>query len=110
MADLEDRPHRNNLKISGIPETVQTHQLPHFVQDLIKAVVPSLTSEDLTIHRIHCIPKPSFLPPEVPRDVLMRIHFFQAKKMGVLSTVPYTPQKFAVHTALLVQHGLFLFT
>lgn len=88
VADLEDRPHRNNLKISGIPETVQTHQLPHFVRDLFKAVVPNLTLEVLTIDRIYCIPKPSFFPPEVPHDVLMRIHFFQAKEKKIRSVPP----------------------
>lgn len=44
VADLEDRSCRNNLKIRGIPETVQTHQLPHFVRDLFKAAVPNLAS------------------------------------------------------------------
>lgn len=78
-ADLEDKS-RRNLKIRGIPETVQAAQLPHFVREQFKAVVPNLTPEDLTINRIPHIPKPSFLSPEVPRDVLMQIHFFQVKE------------------------------
>lgn len=79
LADLEDRSRQNNLKIHGIPESVQLSQLPHFVGDLISAVIPSLSSADLTIDRIHHVPKLSYLPAEIPRDVIMWIHFFQVK-------------------------------
>lgn len=77
VADLEDRSCLNNLKIRGIPETVQTHQLPHFVRDLFKAAVPNLASGG-SYHRQD--PPHSFLPAEVPHDVLIRIHYFQAKE------------------------------
>lgn len=80
IADLEDRSRRNNLKLRGVPEDVQPNQLPHFAKNLFLAVLPSLSSADLTIDRIHRVPKPSFLPAETPRDVLMRIHFFQVKE------------------------------
>lgn len=80
VADLEDRSQRNNLKNRGTPESVSLLQLPHYLRDLFKAVIPQLSSEDLTIDRIHRIPKPSFLPQEIPRDVLMLIYYHQVKE------------------------------
>lgn len=79
LADLEDRSRRNNQKIHGIPETGSSSQLPHYVCDLFQVAVPSLTSADLTIDRIHRFPKPPFLPAHVLRDVLLCVHY-QAKE------------------------------
>lgn len=80
VADPGNHSHRNNLKIRGIPERIQASQLPHYVQNLFLAVAQSLQPVDLTIDRSHRIPKPSFLPQETSRDILMRIHFYQVKE------------------------------
>lgn len=80
LVDLEDRSRRNNLRISGIPESVQSSQLPHFVCNLFAAVILSLSTADHTIDRVHRVPKLSFLPEEVPRDVILQVHFFQVKE------------------------------
>lgn len=42
--------------------------------------LPNRSSLDLTIDRIHRIPKPHHLPSQVPRDTIARIHFFQVKE------------------------------
>lgn len=68
LADLEDRSRRNNLKIRGITQSVQASQAFLF------------TSVDLTIDRIHHVPKPSFLPRVVPGDEILIIHFLQVKE------------------------------
>lgn len=73
---LKDRSRRNNLKIRGIPESIQSSQLCYFMRELLLAVLLNLTSADLKIDRSHSVPKPSFLPTEIPRDVI----FFQVKK------------------------------
>lgn len=78
VADLGDRSHRNNIKIRGIPVSVQHAQLAQYVQDLFKCVAPSLTPEDLIIDRIHRFIKPAHLPQSVQWDRLLRINFFQA--------------------------------
>lgn len=80
VADLENCSRCNNLKIRGVLESLQPSQCPHYARDLFQAVLPSLTSADLMINRIHRIPKPSFLPDEVPWDVHLWMHYFQAKE------------------------------
>lgn len=110
IADIEDRSWRNNLKIRGIPESVQTSELRAYVTDLFTAVLPDLTAIDITIDRIHRLPKPTYLPDVVPRDVILRLHFFHVKEqlmqtMRKQENVPSRFQKLQFY-ADLSQHTL----
>lgn len=58
LSDLEDRSRRNNLKIRGIPESVPATQLPQYIQDLFNALLPTMSALELTVDRVHRIPKP----------------------------------------------------
>lgn len=80
VADLEDRSRRNNLKIRGIPESIPATQLLAYTQVLFSTLIPSLSPQDLIVDRIHRIPKPSFLPENTPRDVLLRVHYYHIKE------------------------------
>lgn len=80
VADLEDRFRRNNIKISGVSDDIPQDQLMQYAHTLFYVLFPSLTPMDLLIDRIHRLSKPSFLPQEVPRDVLLRIQFSIPKK------------------------------
>lgn len=79
LADLEDRSRRHNLKLRGIPEDVPPTQLLQCVQTLFSTLVPEASAHDLLVDRIHRVPKPSFLPDTIPRDLLLRMHFFHIK-------------------------------
>lgn len=79
IADLEDRSICNNLKLGGIPESVPSQEQKQYATDMFWALLPDLTPIELSIDRIHCISKPSFLPDTVIRDVLLRVHFFSTK-------------------------------
>lgn len=80
LVDLEDRSCRNNLKIRGIPKNILSSQLPNYVRDLFLAVVPNLSLADLTIDQIQWLLNSAFLPAEIPRDVILPIHFCQVKE------------------------------
>lgn len=77
---LEDRFWRNNVRIRGIPESVPPDQLSQFLSDFMAFTLPKASTLDLTIDRIHRIPKPKHLGPQVPRDTLARVHFFHIKE------------------------------
>lgn len=81
MADREDRSRHNNVKIRGIPETILPADLNSYARKLISTLLPDLPPVETIIDRIHRLPKPPHLPAEVPRDTLMRIHFFHTKDM-----------------------------
>lgn len=85
VVDLEDWSRRNNIKIWGVPESTLPAQLQQYAQDLMKAFLPDLSDSDLVIDRIHHLPKPSHLPDNIPRDVLMRVHFFQVKERFMMA-------------------------
>lgn len=59
LADIEDRS-RNNIKIRGIPESVQPSDLSPYVRGRFKAILPDLKKIKLVIDRIHRLPKPNF--------------------------------------------------
>ncbi|XP_056425356.1 uncharacterized protein LOC130366998 [Hyla sarda] len=86
IADLEDRSRRNNLKLRGVPESIQPMDIPSYVRSLIQTVLPDCTPQELEVDRAHRIPKPRHLDESVPRDILARVHFFyhKRKNYGVL--------------------------
>lgn len=79
VSDLEDRSRQNNLKIRGIPESVKTEDLATYTTTFFKALLPDPAQDDLLIDRIHRIPKPNHISDNVPRDVLLCIHFYHIK-------------------------------
>lgn len=93
LADLEDHSRRNNIKMRGIPESVLPMDLRNYANTLFSTLLPELSPIELTIDRIHRIPKPKHLEESIPRDVILRIHFYQAKeqilsKARELTTLP----------------------
>lgn len=79
MVDIEDRACRNNVKFRGVPESVKPAELTAYLQKLMMSVLPSLGPADIIIDRAHRLPKPSYLPEQIPRDIIARIHFFHVK-------------------------------
>lgn len=79
MADLEDRSRRDNLKIRGIPESVQQSALKDYFLHMLATFLPDSPQSELIIDRIHRLPKPPHLPETIPRDTIVRIHFFHIK-------------------------------
>lgn len=52
------------------------------------AILPDATLLEITIDRIHRIAKLPHLAVSVPRDVLMRVHFFHAKEKLLTAARP----------------------
>lgn len=44
LADMEDRSRRNNMKIRGIPESVQQGELKAYATALFSDILPDLTA------------------------------------------------------------------
>lgn len=65
IAVLEDRSRWNNVKLRGVPESVLNAQLNQYVCDIIRAVLPSIPISEIIIDRIHCLPKPAYLPDDI---------------------------------------------
>lgn len=91
LADLEDRSRRNNVKLRGVPENIPPADLPKFAKDLIHTILPDTSPRDIIIDRIHRIAKPSHLAASIPRDILMRIHFYHIKEKLMIEARSKSP-------------------
>lgn len=80
LADLEDRSRHNNVKLRGVPENILPADLQKYARDLMHSILPDASPRDLFVDRIHRISKPPHLATFVPRDVLIRVHFFHVKE------------------------------
>ncbi|XP_069610866.1 gastrula zinc finger protein XlCGF53.1-like [Ranitomeya imitator] len=80
LADLEDRSRRNNVKIRGISEDISPIKLPEFVKGIFRRMIPNLSDTDIIIDCIHRLPMPPSVPKDLPRDVIMKIHFYHIKE------------------------------
>lgn len=67
------------MKLRGVPESILNAQLNQYACDLIQAVLPSIPISEIIIDRIHRLPKPAYLPDDIPCDVIMRVHFYHVK-------------------------------
>ncbi|CAH2283058.1 Hypothetical predicted protein, partial [Pelobates cultripes] len=65
MVDLEDRAHRNNIMLSGIPEEIKASELKEYVTQLFRALLPEAKKTDLHLDRVH-------RPAVVPSDMIVR--------------------------------------
>lgn len=80
LNSLEDRSRQNNLKLRGVPELVQAADIKKFTTDLFMVLLPETSPIELTIDHIHWVPKPPYLPNTIPRNIIMRIHFYHIKE------------------------------
>ncbi|CAH2329906.1 Hypothetical predicted protein, partial [Pelobates cultripes] len=70
----------NNLRIRGISESVEPSELKDYFQVVLNTVKSDITMSELTLDRIHRLPKPKIIPSSAPRDVMIRIHHYHVKK------------------------------
>lgn len=75
--ELENRSRRYNIRIRGLPETI--HNVPEAVQDLIKQLIPNISSQHLELDRAHR----ALGPPRkdgTPRDIIAKPHHYTVKE------------------------------
>lgn len=106
VANLEDRSRRNNIKFHRITESVKATELRLFLQRMIADLLPSISPCDIIIDRAHRLPKPSYLPDKIPRDVIARIHFYHIKDqvMHVALQHPSLPDPYSGPSTLISSH------
>lgn len=47
---------------------------------LFTAILPDLSALDFTVDRIHRLPTPTYLSDNIPRDIILRLHFYHTKE------------------------------
>lgn len=80
MSNLEDRARRNNIRVRGIPESVPPAEFEAYLLELLQTTMPEAQALELTVDRIHRLPKPKAAPDKAPIDVIQRLLFFKTKE------------------------------
>lgn len=79
LADLEDQSCRNNITFCGVSETVRASDLQRYVQQMRSTLLPDPPDREVVVDRAHRLQKHLFLPDNIPRDVIAKIHFYYLK-------------------------------
>ncbi|CAH2226258.1 Hypothetical predicted protein, partial [Pelobates cultripes] len=62
-------------------EHLQDLQRKAYARGLMRAYAPDIPADMLLVDRIHRVAKPKNLPDSIPRDVLLRAHYFHIKEL-----------------------------
>lgn len=68
-------------------------------------LVTPLKRTDITIDRVHRITKPAHFHPDIPRDILVRVHYFHVKER-ILQAAKTTKPLPAPYTNILLFNDL----
>ncbi|CAH2252655.1 Hypothetical predicted protein [Pelobates cultripes] len=79
LTDVEDRSRRNNIQLRGVPEEVEIKDLESYMRGLFLTILPDIPPEMLLLDRIHRLARPQHLPTSTPRDVQLRLHYYQGE-------------------------------
>lgn len=77
--ELENRSRRNNIRVRGLPESVNTENLKKVLQDIFNSLLKQPNSVEIEIDRAHRIQSLKEPDSKRSRDVICRINFFQIK-------------------------------
>ncbi|CAH2225028.1 Hypothetical predicted protein [Pelobates cultripes] len=80
LEDLNNRSWRNNIRLCGLPEAVQPEALITTLKSIFSAMAPELPLTLLEMDRAHRALRPPNLNLSTPRDVIIRLHYFQTKE------------------------------
>ncbi|KAG8566310.1 hypothetical protein GDO81_013181 [Engystomops pustulosus] len=80
LDDAENRGRRNNIRIRGLPETVESSQLHSELRLLFNSVLEVPGDSPVELDRAHRALQPRPAPNEPPRDVICRVHRYQLKE------------------------------
>lgn len=80
LDDLENRSRRNNIRIKGLPESVQDKDIHSVLTQLFNELLQQDGATDLHIERAHRVYRPKNIQAEQPRDVLCYLQSFKTKE------------------------------
>uniref|UniRef100_A0A803J6A6 L1 transposable element RRM domain-containing protein n=1 Tax=Xenopus tropicalis TaxID=8364 RepID=A0A803J6A6_XENTR len=82
--DQENRSRRNNIRVRGIPETVQNEEIHAVLLQIFNSILKKEPDSEIKIERAHRVQKPKAAPLNAPRDILCCLHNFALKEQILL--------------------------
>ncbi|KAM9307750.1 interferon-induced very large GTPase 1-like [Gastrophryne carolinensis] len=78
--DVENRNRRNNLRLRGVPESVETRDLSTAVISIFNELLDLPSANHIELDRVHRALGPRPRDPNRPRDIICRVRFFKIKE------------------------------
>ncbi|XP_041441901.1 golgin subfamily A member 6-like protein 22 isoform X1 [Xenopus laevis] len=82
MEDQENRNRRKNIRIRGVPESIQNEDIKTFLQQIFNNILNKDKDKvtEIQIERAHRIQKPNRVPQDEPRDILCCLMSYAIKE------------------------------
>lgn len=80
VEDLDNRGRRHNLRVRGLPESVENDQILPAVSDLFNHLLDQPRHTPIAMERIHRALRPRGRDSEPPRDIVCHINDFALKE------------------------------
>lgn len=81
IEELDNRGRHHNLRIRGLPESVEKENLPQTVSDVFNNILDKPACSVLSMERIHRALRPKGKESDPPRDVVCHVDNFNIKEM-----------------------------
>lgn len=81
VEELDNRGRHHNLRIRGLPESVENENLPQTVSDVFNDILDNPACSVLSMERIHRALRPKGKESDPPRDVVCHVDNFNIKEM-----------------------------
>lgn len=78
--DLENRSHRNNIRVRGLPEATRQDQLAPTIMGILNQYLGRDPAAELLLDRVHRTTGPVPTSQDRPCDVLCRVHYYHLKE------------------------------
>lgn len=82
LENQENRDRRSNIRVRGIPETVQN--LQEIITQLFQELIPDTPLERLEMDRVHRALAPR-KPNGPPRDIIAKLHYYKTKEQLLIA-------------------------
>lgn len=80
LEDLDNRGQRHNLRIRGLPESIEGEQISQTVVSLFNGLLHRPPQTPIAMERIHCALRPKGRENDPPRDIICCIVDFKLKE------------------------------
>ncbi|OCT78735.1 hypothetical protein XELAEV_18029824mg, partial [Xenopus laevis] len=103
VEDLQNRSRRNNIRVRGVPETVQKDAILPTLLQIFNGILEREAHTVIPIDRAHRVYKPRNAPPDAPRDILCCINDFPTKEKILLKARKTKQLSFEDNAIILLQ-------
>lgn len=78
--DIENRNRRNNLRVRGLPESIQSSDLHNALTTFFNNILGRPPTAHIELNRADRALRPASGDKNRPRDVICRVHFFWSQR------------------------------